>query len=286
MDITDLAMLGMLDQSKTKINKNTNEDTKQINRKTMINNTNYDTCDFDFEKIKVYCDGLPSKKEQLQYLDYVLKIHRQQTIDEGSTQVWGLLGHKLSNEISYRDNRRSGLQTKSQQYEFFLDDFNKTMEACSQIKSLGEQIDYLSYVYKECRNVQAEKEKFDHTNFMKKVIIEKQSVERNLELEHSDGKTQAKASSDKLVKPIQWKGSNADLVQLFELLKDHYLVSQDSYENRYALIVSHFIDKEGNPFKQASLKQTRHQITKHNDKGESKNAKKLEEIVKKTKSKT
>jgi hypothetical protein len=123
---------------------------------------------------------------------------------------------------------------------------------------------------------------FEERQFLKEVN-EFQQVQASLQasLQAKEETPQQATQKPKNLEPIQWEGSEPQLVYLFELLFEQGLISN---ENRSALIAKHFVNSTGKPFnnKQLNTVKGKYELNKY---GKPQDAAKIENVVQKLKEK-
>lgn len=155
-------------------------------------------------------------------------------------------------------------------YEFI--EVKKRLEALPNTKSKIQHLIEVITEYKQNDGISLDRD----TPFEKKCQLEIDKLEDILELEKQ---TNQKAKPAKEIKPIPWQAKNAQLVYLFQRLKDEGLLPKYNW-NMNDAIQKHFLNEFGEPFKNA--KQTKDGY-KNNKDGKPLNHDMIDQIIKETK---
>ena len=97
------------------------------------------------------------------------------------------------------------------------------------------------------------------------------------ELDKNEKFTRAKNNEDK----VWWKGSEPQIIYLFELLFNANLIDKSQYSSKYALIEANFKNQYGNPFKNSQLARAVQNMnnSKSEGKPKKKDAEEIESVI-------
>lgn len=169
-------------------------------------------------------------------------------------------------------------------YDF---DFDKIMNFCNKIDSLSDQVKYLLNLLKIIDSYKFDgKEEFEGDEIEPRfragrtrhdILSELEDRKKRLDYEKMIGhKTGFK---NVIENKIQWQGSETQLIYLFELLFKSNLIPLKLYDKRFALIADHFLNKNGENFKNTQLAQSSLNY-RNSVKGKPKNSNNIENLIK------
>jgi hypothetical protein len=263
---------------------------------------------FDFAKVMKHCKQIPAFKDQLFYLMQVDMVHMGKKLYVDKTpngyrtteEAWEFHTN-LRAEVERRRHLLKSAEDKEDGETFtkvkngelkihpiFEFDYERIMSYLSRFDTLNERLIYLNYVKKELSNLLAESDFYDKVPVVFTPDLVKTQLENEIEflrsqveLSLSKGSTHGKPKGDSADK-IQWTGSEAQLVYLFELLFQSQFIARAQWEKSFRTIADHFVNKKGEALDNKQLAQTAQNIQGNKNK-EPKGANGLQQIVRQVK---
>jgi len=128
------------------------------------------------------------------------------------------------------------------------------MAKCEEFETIEKQIKYLRFVLKERKNNPPE---IDENvglkpSFEEYIQNEIEFREKELELSTNTYTEAQEPNNDDL---IWWKGSEGQLIYLFEQLTKHHFIDETFEERKYALLSRHFKNKKGKRYTNKQMSQ-------------------------------
>ncbi len=181
------------------------------------------------------------------------------------------------------------------EYPFYpCADKDKILKYCQSLPSVEARIDYLEFVLKERKNDLEDKtdpnnemintleDFFQHSEWLKREIRYWKGIlnrrNRKLKEQQSRQESQEQRANQKPVEKIQWQGTEAQLVYLFEKLYEKRLLPKAVNDKQFAFIEKHFINNKGQAFKRKQLAQAS-QNYQNNKEGKPKGAKLIDKLT-------
>jgi hypothetical protein len=180
-------------------------------------------------------------------------------------------------------------------YEHFAFDLDRVLEFADSRVSTREKIFYLEWVMTRfwswwlTPGNHPELFELSHTDkmldigrlieekikYLKVVRLPQEKMDHRLSVNSIAHKEKSADKSGAPREKLKWMGTEAQIINLFELLFKEDLITEAQYLKRYSLISGHFVNKDGNPFKNKQLAQSA-----QNSRGaKSKGMDQIEEIV-------
>jgi hypothetical protein len=259
---------------------------------------------FNFDKQKIIDHLVKLVNDKAKYLEYVKEsLQRKlkdQIIDTNNLSMYHLLG-LLECEIDRQMRWEAAMVTDDSMqkevlmtqwaemsnffhyeypvYEFQLD---KIIKHSNNIVNLNDQIIYLEYALDKLKCYDSDISEID-INYT--VINPKLDEELKSEISHK--KRILKESTDpsqiiaKPIEKIRWKGTDTQLVYLFQgLFETGLLDGNDQYYRRNALIRDHFINKSDKEYSNKQLAQTEQNLQTNLD-NKPRNSDRIDKVINK-----
>lgn len=142
------------------------------------------------------------------------------------------------------------------EFELFNFDFEKVKKYCDSLKTSKEKLIYLEYVKKEKLNKEDGFDLevyFNGPKFTKKVENEIKFIKSKIKIE--DAHKIETGKGDNNVELIWWKGTEGQLIYLYEELVKKNLIDGSQDDRKYVLLSKHFKNKKGAQFTNKQLAQ-------------------------------
>lgn len=171
--------------------------------------------------------------------------------------------------------------TKYPLFDFNLEEITKYS---NNFENPEEAIEYLEFIKKEKYNADNPFILDAHSVlFLKKMDNELSYHHKMLELKiKTQSKIKKTLSLDK-IDPIRWKGAETQIIYLFDLLFQNDFIDIGQFNNRFALISKHFLNKDNKKFDNKQLSKTQQNMSSNVD-SKPKKSGEIEDIVNKLKS--
>lgn len=144
----------------------------------------------------------------------------------------------------------------SGEFELFNFDFEKVKKHCDRLETSKEKLIYLEYVKKEKLNKEDSFDVelyFSGPKFTDKIKNEIKFVKSRIEIENEQKSESEKNESD--IELIWWKGTEGQLIYLYEQLVKINLIDSSQDDRKYVLLSKHFKNKKGEQFTNKQLAQ-------------------------------
>lgn len=167
-------------------------------------------------------------------------------------------------------------------------ELEKVLESARKLKSTEESIEYLQKILRLKKNNKTIIDNSLDNPDYDFVVEVKAEIKR---LKRIDGKNE-KRKDEKIIPRIKdvkaldnlvwWKGTEPQIIFLFELLFNSDLIDKTQYDNRYAIIESNFKNKFGKSFDNQQLARAalNMSISKNDGKPKKKDAETIEDVIK------
>jgi hypothetical protein len=155
-------------------------------------------------------------------------------------------------------NRKVDISAKqgSEEFELFNFDFEKIKKHTENLETNNEKLLYLEYVKKEKLNKEDALDVelfFNGPKFTDKIENEINFIKSKMELDKTQKFENGKV--DGAAELIWWKGTEGQLIYLYEELVKKNLIDSSQDDRKYVLLSKHFKNKKGEQFTNKQMSQ-------------------------------
>lgn len=168
------------------------------------------------------------------------------------------------------------------EFELFNFDFNKVKEYCDKLETSKEKLIYLEYVKKEKLNKDDGIDLdlyFNGPKFTEKVENEIKFIKSKMKI--IEAQNPASETNERSIELLWWKGTEGQLIYLYEELVKKNLIDGSQDDRKYVLLMKHFKNKKGEKFTNKQLAQAAQNLVA-NKTGKPKDADTIDNIINKT----